>query len=113
MLIRTMPSLVAQLIESEIRLGFGLVAVARLSLKMGNAAAFEEARNRAESVYLRARAHGCELTDYSKRIQADRLLALRSAIDELPESPPTAAVGSAVCRGVPTQSSVAIRTVQD
>src|SRR5579863_7179713 len=92
MAIRGMSDLVAQLFVSEIELGFAVVAFALLDLKLGRSTAFSEGRERAEASYLRARGHTRELPEESRQTHMDRLSALRSAIDEFPESPSTISV---------------------
>jgi hypothetical protein len=88
--VNNVTDLIAQLIESEIRLGLVLVDVAMPSLMEGNITAFEDARYRAECTYLRARAQIRGLPEHSKQIHSAQLQALRSTIDELPDLPKNA-----------------------
>jgi uncharacterized protein HemX len=81
-----MDDLVARLVEGEISLGLALVDVAQSTLTLGNTTEFEQARQRAQAAYLRARAHILELPEHSQQTYTVRLQALQSAIDELPAS---------------------------
>lgn len=81
-----MDDLLARVVEGEIRLGLAFVEAASTSLELRNPGRFDEARSRAHLTYLRARARIRELPEESKQAFSARLLALRQAIDKLPES---------------------------
>lgn len=82
-----MDDLLARLVKREIRLGLALVDVGLPSLRLGNTSAFEQARNRAEGTYFRARGQIQQLPESSRHLYLEQLQVLRSAIDSLPASP--------------------------
>ena len=82
-----MCDLVARLVEGEIRLGVALVEVAVHLRSVGNTSDSEQARNRADTTYLRARAYLQNLPETAKHTYVEQLQALRRAIDGLPAVP--------------------------
>jgi hypothetical protein len=79
-----MDELVRQLAESEIALGFALAHAALTYLRGGDLAPFHQARQRAESTYLRAQNHVSELPEALRPTVAVHLEQLRNTIDQLP-----------------------------
>lgn len=108
MAVNRMSDVIARLVESEIELAFALIGAGLLDLKLGKPTALSEARERAEAAYLRARADARELPDRSKQVFMDRLFALRSALDKLPQSASAAVAGDELPGAVGSKCSFAM-----
>lgn len=78
-----MNDLILQLAQSEMRLGFAFVQAGLACVALREAARIEEACQRAEASYLRARKSILDLNDDTKRSAMNQLEALRTEIDRL------------------------------